>query len=113
MSAQLAGDGGPAFFGSKVPALVVDPPAAVLTFGDGICTVMLINVSAIRLAFKCVCRTTTATDSDPSVASLRPLRRHLSRLLICLDQLALVDLLHRIFIKRFQKVPKIFVVCDL
>ncbi|VDM47959.1 unnamed protein product [Toxocara canis] len=52
MPVQVADDGGPALVGNKVPALVVDPPAAILPFGGGICTVMLINVSAIRLAFK-------------------------------------------------------------
>ncbi|KHN82258.1 Sperm-specific class P protein 31 [Toxocara canis] len=52
MSAQLAEDGGPAFFGSKVPALVVDPPAAILPCGGGICTLMLINMSATRVAFR-------------------------------------------------------------
>uniref|UniRef100_F1L399 Major sperm protein n=2 Tax=Ascaris TaxID=6251 RepID=F1L399_ASCSU len=52
MSISGQDDGGPAFAPNKVPALVVDPPAAILPFAGGICTLMLINVSSVRLAFK-------------------------------------------------------------
>uniref|UniRef100_A0A915A6K2 Major sperm protein n=1 Tax=Parascaris univalens TaxID=6257 RepID=A0A915A6K2_PARUN len=48
-------DGGPAFAPNRVPALAVDPPAAILPFAGGICTLMLINVSSVRLAFKMRC----------------------------------------------------------